>query len=206
MKRRDLLVILFCGGLWGLSEALLGGWMFSAKLNLAAPVVLAVIAFAILTVARIHVPLSGSSTAIATLAMLFKFLNSPFFACHLLAIFLLGAAFDLVFSLVRGRARPLAAAAATYLGFALFALTITYVFQYRYWSGARVLLYIGRLGSIAAACNVAMVPLSYWLGHELSNRALAKSALRRWALPVMSVATTAVLALAVIRGIQAAAG
>ena len=199
MKQRHLLVILLCGGAWGLSEALLGDWMFDAGMKLAAPVVLAVIAFAILTVARIHAPLVGSSAAIGALAMVFKFFNSPFFACHLLAIFLLGAAYDVVFSLARGRARPVAAAAATYLGFALFAVTITYVVRYQYWNTAKVLQYVGVLATIAAACNAAAVPLSHWLTRRLSDRARAGAALRRWALPAMSVATTAVWGFAFVQ-------
>ena len=61
MKRQHILGIVLCGGLWGLAEAVLGGWMYSAGLRQAAPVVLAVIAMAVLTIGRLHVRWPGSS-------------------------------------------------------------------------------------------------------------------------------------------------
>lgn len=210
MKKQYLLGILFFGGLWGLAEAVLGGWMYSAGMRQAAPAVpdvvapaaLAVIAFAILTLARAYVPLPGSSAAVAALAMLFKFLNSPFFACHLLAIFLLGAAYDVAFSLARGRRKPVIGLAATYVGFAAFALTITYVFRYQYWVAEgwpKILRYVGVTGTIAALCNAVVVPLSDRLGRKLLARALHRTPLRTWVFRTISVVTTALWVFAIIQ-------
>ena len=202
MKKQYMLGILFCGGLWGVSEAALGGWMYSAGMRQVSPVMLTVIAFAILAVARVYVPLPGSSTAIGALAMLFKFLNEPFFACHLLAIFLLGASFDLVYSLARGRRKPLIGLASTYLGFALFALLITYAIQYSYWikeGWPKVLHYVGYIGTIAAVCNAVVVPLGDLLGRKMSQRAAGGIAQRAWAFRSVAAATTALWVFALIR-------
>ena len=201
MKRQHILGIVLCGGLWGLSEAVVGGWMYSAGMRQAAPVVLAVAALAILTVGRLHVPLVGSSAAIAALAMLFKFLNEPFFACHLLAIFLLGAGFDAAWSLARGRARPIIGAAATYAGFALFALIITYVFRYHYWVAAgwpKVAWHIGVLGTIAAACNALVVPLAAAADKRMTAWAWRRAAWRMWASRAAAAAAAALWAFAVV--------
>ena len=202
---RYVLFVLFFGSLWGLSEAALGGWMYAAQMHGAAPVVLAGVAFAILTVGRLYIPLPGSSAAIAALAMLFKFLNEPFFACHLLAIFLLGASFDAVYSLARGRAKPLIGLAATYLGFALFALIITYVVRYSYWVDAgssKVLRYIFVSGTIVAACNAVVVPLSHHLARSLTERAPKTVRLRSWAVRAVGAATTALWVFAVMAALN----
>lgn len=191
MKKGYLLGILFFSGLWGLSEAVLGGWLYAAGVRQVSSIVLAVIAFAILTLARVYVPLPGSSAAIGALAMLYKFLNEPFFACHLLGIFLLGAAFDVAFSLARGRHKPIIGLAATYLGFALFALSITYVFRYSVWideGWPKVLRYVGVTGTIAALCNAVVVPLADGLGRGLLARTGERTSLRTWAVGGSSLA------------------
>jgi len=201
MKRQHVLGIVLCGGLWGLSEALLGGRLYAAGFRQAAPVVLAVVAFAILTVGRLHVPWPGSSAAIAALAMLFKFLNEPFFACHLLGIFLLGAAFDAAWSLARGRTQPIVGAAATYAGFALFALTITYVFRYHYWvvgGWPKVAWHVGVLGTIAAACNAVVVPLAAAADKRIAALSARHASWRVWASRAGAAAAAALWAFAVV--------
>lgn len=124
-----------------------------------------------LTVARIYCPYAGSSTLIASFAMLFKFVNAPFWGCHLLGIFLIGAAFDLLvlatgFDLLKGPKRmiksALLGAASAYLSFGLFAVMITYVFRYPHWAHEgipRVLdhLFVG--GTMAAVGSAIGVPL-----------------------------------------------
>jgi hypothetical protein len=202
MKKQYVLGILFFGALWGVSEAALGGWMYAAGIRQAAPVVLAVIAFGLLTLGRRYVPLPGSSAAMGALAMLFKYLSAPDYLCHLLAIFLLGAGYDVVYSLARGRGKPLIGLAGTYLGFALFALSITYVFRYHWWIAEgwpKVLRYVGISGTIAAACNAAIVPLSDWLGRRLWRGALEKVPARGWAFRAVSVVTAGLWVLAIIR-------
>ena len=132
MKKDYILGVLFFASLWGLSEAALGGYLYANKFPHPS-IPLTIIAFMIMTIAKIYLPQKSSSTAIGSVAMLYKFLNTPFFACHLLAIFLLGVSYDLALHLFRVKNRSLLGLFATYLGYALFAFTITYVFRYHYW-------------------------------------------------------------------------
>ena len=221
MKRDYLLGVLFFGSLWGFSEASLGGWLYKDySLLFLAPVPLTVIGFMILTVAKIYFPQKHSATLIGSVAMLYKFLNMPFFACHLLAIFLLGLSYDLVFNFfkkiafgddskrdsslrsessqslseAKGRfsqwhpvytltgtsiflyhkikSKAVLGLVASYLGFILFALTITYVFRYRFWIEEglpRILRYVGISGTLTAAANFVFVPVSFKLGRMLKE-------------------------------------
>ncbi len=162
MKKEHILGILFFSGLWGISEAVLGDVLYRAEVPYAS-VPLTVIGFVILSFAWVYFPQKGTAAAIAACAMLYKFLNAPFFACHFLGIFLMGVCYDLFFNVFAIRNRSFSAAAATYLSYALFALMITYVFRYEYWvqaGFAGVLRHIGISGSIAALGCTALVPLS----------------------------------------------
>jgi hypothetical protein len=161
MKKRDFLGVILFGSLWGCAEAVLGGVFYAHQVPYGS-VLLGFIAFALLSWARVRYPQAGTSTLMGTVAMLYKFANQPFFACHLLAILLIGASYDLVFSL-RFKRGP-QAVAATYLGRLLFALTITYVFRYHYWveaGFARIVHYVGVSGSLMALANLVAVPLWY---------------------------------------------
>jgi len=177
-RGRLVLFVLFFGSVWGAVEAILGGALHRAQVPQAA-VSLTIIAFAILTFARIYCPQPGSSTLIASCAMLFKFVNAPFWGCHLLGIFLLGAAFDLVLlatghDLLSSRQRivrnALFGVVTTYLGFALFAVLITYVFRYDYWAREglpRVLNHIFVGGTMAALGSAIAVPCAARLAEVL---------------------------------------
>jgi hypothetical protein len=154
--------VLFFGGVWGISEATLGNALYSAHVPHAS-VPLTAIGFVILTLARACFPRPGMATLIASFAMLYKFLNAPFFACHLLGIVLMGVCYDVFFNLVKMRAAWLAAGLATYANYAAFALMITYVARYNHWVQGgigKVLGYIGVEGSMAAIACALLVPLS----------------------------------------------
>ena len=184
MRKQTVLLILFFGSLWGAVEAILGEVLHRAETPYAA-VPLGMAAFFILTVARVYCPTPGSSTLIASCAMLFKFTNAPFFGCHLLGIFMLGAAYDLVLlasghDLLNGPKRivknALFGAAASYLGFALFAVSITYVFRYPYWADAglpRVLDHVFVGGTLAAVGSALAVPLGARIGETLQAKHFA---------------------------------
>jgi len=169
MKKEYILGILFFSGLWGMSEAVLGGVLYRADVPYAS-VPLTIIGFIILTFARVYFPQKGTATLIAACAMLYKFLNAPFFACHLLGIFLIGLCYDLFFDVFRIKNKSLSAVAATYLSYALFALLITYVFRYEHWTQAgftKVLGHVGIGGSMAALGCAVLVPLSFWMGEQI---------------------------------------
>ena len=162
MKKEYILGVLFFGGLWGISEALLGGALYRSGVPYAS-VPLTIIGFIILTFARAYFPQLGTATLIAVCAMMYKFLNTPFFACHFLGIVLLGASYDLFFSVLNIKNSSVKAAAATYLGYVSFAVMITYLFRYPYWVDrgfAGVMQHILIGGTITALGCAIMVPLS----------------------------------------------
>ncbi len=172
MKKEYILGMLFFSGLWGISEAVLGDALYRADVPYAS-VPLTVIGFVILTFARVYFPQNGTATLIAACAMLYKFLNSPFFACHLLGIFLLGVCYDLFFNVLKLKNQPISAALATYVGYSSFALMITYVFRYHHWVEAglvKVMDHIVVGGTLAALGCAVFVPLSFRLGERLKGK------------------------------------
>ena len=185
MKKEHILGVLFFGGLWGICEAVPGDALYSAKVPYAS-VPLTMIGFAVMTIARVYFPQKGTATLIAICAMLFKFLNVPFFACHLLGILLMGLCYDLFFSVFKIKSRSLSAVAAVYLNYALFALMITYVFRYDHWvqaGFAEVLRHVGISGSIAALGCAILVPASLRLGEQLKANYLRPFNLKRQLVP-----------------------
>ncbi|UCC99739.1 MAG: hypothetical protein JSW66_07615 [Phycisphaerales bacterium] len=196
MKKKEwILAMLFFGSLWGVSEALLGGVLYRASVPYAS-VPLSIIGFVVLTFAWVYFPRAGTGIVVGACAMLFKFLNTPFFACHLLGILLMGGCYDLFLGVFKIRSRWLSALAATYLGYALFALMITYVFGYAPWvegGFGKVVGHIGIGGSLAALANAILVPLSFRAGERLKSRLASPFAPRfQWTAGVVS-ATTFVL-------------
>ena len=192
MKKEHILGVLFFGGLWGICEAVPGNALYSAKVPYAS-VPLTIIGFAVLTIARVYFPQKGTATLIAVCAMLFKFLNVPFFACHLLGILLMGLCYDLFFSVFKIKSRSLSAVAAVYLNYALFALMITYVFRYEYWvqaGFAEVLRHVGISGSMAALGCAIIVPASLRLGEQLKANCLRPFNLKRQLVPSGVLALT----------------
>jgi hypothetical protein len=193
MRKTQLLAILFCSGAWGLSESVLGDALYARQVPFASTW-LTIIAFILLAVARPFLPRWGGATAIGLLAMLYKFLNVPFFACHLTGIALLGVSWDLVFGLAsRGRSIPelavrapggvtrrawlraaALAVAAAYLGYLLFVLAMMFVFRSEGWIQkglAGVLQHVFVSGSMAAAGCAVLVPPGLRLGERLRGRA-----------------------------------
>jgi hypothetical protein len=137
-------------------------------------------------VASRFVPWRGAATVIALLAMLYKFLNVPFFGCHLTGIALLGLSFDLVFGWgalpARAAAGPapagrrsalvagLKAALACYLGHLLFFLAMVFVFRSEHWVRQGIgglWRHVGVGGSLAAAGCALAVPAGFALGRRL---------------------------------------
>jgi hypothetical protein len=167
-----VLPVLFFSALWGFSETAFGGYLYGRGVSYSS-VYLTIIAFAILTVARFYLPQTGTASAIAALAMLYKFFNSPFYGCHLLGILLTGMSYDLFFSVFKIKSRSLCAAAAVYSSYASFAIMITYVFRYDFWVQAgitKVLSHVGISGSIAAIGCAVIVPLSFRFGQWLKAK------------------------------------
>jgi hypothetical protein len=173
VKREYLLGVLFFGGVWGLAEAVLGGALYAGRVPYAS-VPLTVVGLAVLTLARSYLPRRGTGTLIAACAMLYKFLNSPFFGCHLLGILLTGVCYDLVFDVLKIRAKSLAAATVVYLSYAAFAVMITYLLRYSHWVQGGLIKVLGHIfieGSIAALACAGLVPWIAPLGERLKSYA-----------------------------------
>jgi hypothetical protein len=185
MKKEYILGVLFFGGLWGLSEAILGGALYAAGVPYAS-VPLTVVGLAVLTLARSYFPQRGTATLVAACAMLYKFLNAPFFGCHLLGILMTGACYDLIFDILKIRSKSLGAAAVTYLSYAAFAVMITYLFRYPYWVQGGIGKVLGHIfleGSLAALACAGVVPLSARLGERLKSYSAMPFGVRRLSIP-----------------------
>ncbi|MHC4624471.1 MAG: hypothetical protein ACYS4W_11280 [Planctomycetota bacterium] len=171
MRKDFVLGVLFFSGLWGLCEAVLGGALYAAGVPHAS-VVLTGCGLVILSFAAVYFPHKGIPTAIASCAMLYKFLNEPFFACHLVGILLTGICYDMVFNVLKARNKAVAAAGTVYVSYALFALLMTYVVRYEYWAQAgagKVLGHVLVSGSMAALVCALFVPLAYRIGDRLKR-------------------------------------
>jgi len=165
--------MLFFGSLWGINELASGEILFRNDM-LFASVWLAAWGFFILAAARSVIHKPGTSTLIAGVAAIFRLVNAPPFFCHLLAIFLLGVGFDMAASWIMKKEKKNSTLRQTaagflgaYAGYALFALIITYIVRYQFWTegGTRkVLHHIFVDGSLAAAASAVLVPLGFRLG------------------------------------------
>jgi len=169
--------LLFFGSLWGIMEVAGGGVLSRYNMPHSA-VILAAWAFMVMAVARGIVNKPGSSTVIGIVAVIFKLANAAPFFCHLLGIFALGLAFDVFSSLLMKNERKisfrtsLTGALSAYSGYALFAIVITYIVQYKYWIAGglpKVLNHIFVGGSLAALAAVVLVPFGYWVGISNEN-------------------------------------
>jgi len=164
-----ILPVLFFSALWGFSEAIFGGFLYGRGVPYSSAY-LTIVGFGILTIARFYLPQIGTATAIAALAMLYKFFNSPFYGCHLLGILLTGISYDLFFGIFKIKNKSISAVEAVYLSYASFAILITYVFRYDFWVQAgitKILSHVGISGSIAAIGCAVIVPLSFRFGQWL---------------------------------------
>jgi hypothetical protein len=171
MKKEYILGILFFSGLWGISEAVLGDALYSANVPYAS-VPLTVIGFVLMAIASVYFPQKGTAILVAACAMLYKFLNVPFFACHLLGILLMGVCYDLFFNVFKIKNWSVSAIAAVYLNYLLFALMITYVFRYEHWvqSGiVKILRHVGISGSIVALSCAILIPASLHFGQRIKT-------------------------------------
>lgn len=162
------------GSLWGINEVVTGEFLSQNNVPHYS-VFLAVIAFFILAIARGIINKPGSSTVIGIFAVLFKLINTAPFYCHLLGIFMMGLAFDIFSSILMTSERKrllknsLTGVLSAYSGNALFALIITYIVRYEYWTVGglpKVLDHIFLTGSFSAILAAVVVPVGFKLGEN----------------------------------------
>ncbi len=192
MRSRCVLTVLFFGSLWGMWEAIVGDYLHSHHIPNSS-IYLSVGAFFFLALARGYLNRRGSSTAIGSIAMLYKIFNSPFYACHLWAIFLLGASFDITASLLLKEDAPFPKQALTgvlgvYLGFSLFAFSITCIFRYYWWIQAglpRIFHYITYNATAVAVASAVLVPLGTWTGRTVGTLSSVRGKVPAYVHPLM---------------------
>jgi len=160
------------GSIWGINEVFLGEILYRNDVQNSS-VILTVMALFVLAISRGMINKPGSSALIGTFAVLFRLANTAPSYCHLLGIFLLGATFDIFFSLlVKNKEHaPLRWGAIGMLSAfgnnALFALLISYVFRYEYWVAggfSKVFQHIFLSGSIITVMAALLVPLGFFVG------------------------------------------
>lgn len=160
------------GSIWGINEVFLGEILYRNEVQNSS-VILTVMALFLLAMSRGMINKPGSSALIGIFAVLFRLANTAPSYCHLLGIFLLGAAFDVFSSLLikNKEHAPLRWGAAgilsAFVNNALFALLITYVFRYEYWVAggfSKVFHHIFISGSITTVTAALLVPLGFVAG------------------------------------------
>jgi hypothetical protein len=172
IRIRQLPWLLLFGSLWGMSEVFIGGALYNANVPRAS-VYLSLLAVFILVAARGVLNRRWSSTAVGIIAAAYKLVNAAPFFCHILGILFLALAFDLAFSLLRKDERQfffrdiLAIMAAVYGGYAFFAIFVTFIIRYQYWSAggvSKVLDHIFINGSLTVIPCFLFFPLGLWIG------------------------------------------
>jgi hypothetical protein len=174
--------LLALGSLWGMSEVWGGEFLYSNGVSHPS-FWLSAFAVFLVAVSRGMVNAPGSSTAMGAVASAFKLVNASPFFCHLLAIFLLGAAFDIAATLLLRKEdrKPIRGALAgilgAYGGYASFALLITYVVRYDPWvSGGlpKVIHHVFVAGSLAALAGAVLFPIGWRIGADAGKVTVRK--------------------------------
>jgi hypothetical protein len=170
MKKDYILGVLFFSGLWGLSEAGLGGALYRANVEHSS-IILTLVAFGILAISRAYLPQRGTATLMGLCAMLFKFFNSPVFACHFAGIAILGISFDLFFAFLDIKNKAVAGFVAAFFNYVAFAVFMTFIIRYHYWTGS-MSKFNGHIiaGIFAAAGCAIVVPLMLKAGQLIKAR------------------------------------
>ena len=184
--RMNWALLLMFGTVWGFSEVFAGELLYAHEVPRAS-VWLTALALVVLGFARGLVNRPGSSTLVGALAALFKLVNAAPFWCHLMGIFFIGLVFDLAATawMRRGHRRILPPAltglVTAYGGYALFAVTITYIARFDPWVEGglpKILDHIIVGGSLAAIVGALLVPVGFRLGQ---NSETAVEGRRDWA-------------------------
>jgi hypothetical protein len=169
---RNVIWVLFLGSLWGLSEVIGGKDLYGSDVPRAA-FWLTSWAIVVLALGRGLLDKTGSSTAIAAVAALYRATNASPFFCHVCGILFLGVAFDssaALFSRLAAGKRwkwRLTGIGSAYGGNALFALMMTYIIRYRFWAAAglpKVLDHIFVSGTLVALAAAFLVPVAQAVG------------------------------------------
>lgn len=182
-KRLIVISIILFGSLWGLAELGLG------ELSLAngiprAPILTAV-GVLFLVLARRVWAAPGSSLALSAVAASFKFLQHPVWGCKIAAVLMVGAIFDIGFSMLEARRREgvaverrvlVASPVLTLASFVLFAYFARDVLNNPYWAAPEKMSeYILLQGPMAAVLAIPAALAGLRLARSLERASEAWS-------------------------------
>ncbi|MCR4438188.1 MAG: hypothetical protein QHJ34_03995 [bacterium] len=206
-KRSWLMAAIMLGSLWGMAEVLMDAtlaWSGTAARAVVLP------SFAVMLVGMLHVLESrpGAILVAGLVAAFFKFLNVPFFGCQIFAVVLLAFFVEVTVSVLGPRVKagpstqPLLVGVATWFFFLLFALIMTYVVRYHWWTQGglpKIMRYVLAQGGLAAIVSSASFRLGQSLARSLRSRWAHVVAVRpaySYAALVAVVATASAVSLA----------
>lgn len=167
-RKTGIIVVIAAGAVWGLTEVFVGDVFYKFQIPMRAASLTAM-GLAILVMARLVYDRPGSSVAAAVLAGALRCLVPKIYICHMIAIALEGAAFDLSWSAMRAgekhslRRAWLSAAAATFVGFFSFGLVGAYAFGFRRWLETGLIGIASwslRSGALSSLLLLGLVPLA----------------------------------------------
>lgn len=186
-KRAGIAIIIVAGVVWGLTEVFVGDVFYKFQVPMRAASLTA-FGLAILALARLLYDRPGTSLAAALLAGAIRCLVPKLFICHMVAIALEGAAFDVSWSLLRAgeghymRRAWLSAVIAAFVGFFSFGIVGAYAFGFRRWVEAGlsgISVWGLRSGSFSALLLLGLVPLAVFAARRISAGAASRAEEKR---------------------------
>ncbi|HON18818.1 MAG TPA: hypothetical protein PK990_06570 [Salinivirgaceae bacterium] len=170
------LMIIFYGTLVGVNESFIGGMAIPYR-----SIIVNVISISLLSLARFHLPKSGSSFLIIVIAILYKLNNLGFHSCtanvllcNPLALAILGISYEMlsftIYTFVSTKSKvylPLTTAASALLSFTLFGITNTFILGA--WEMPKLINYIFFKGFITAVLTSVIVLLGFSISSSLQT-------------------------------------
>jgi hypothetical protein len=175
-RRAGIIVVVAAGVVWGLTEVFAGDMFYRFHIPMRASFLTA-LGLAFLVTARMLYDRPGTSLGAALLAASIRCLVPKLYICHMVAIALEGAAFDISWSAQRAGERHslgrawLSSALAAFAGFFAFGLVGAYVFGFRRWveaGPAGIFLWSLRSGALSSLALIALVPLAGLLARRIA--------------------------------------
>ncbi len=176
-RRAGVIVVIAAGVTWGLTEVFVGDVFYRFQIPMRAASLTA-LGLAMLVTARLIYDRPGTSLAAAVLAASIRCLVPKLYICHLVAIALEGAAFDLSWSALRAgekhslRRAWLSAATGAFVGFFSFGLVGAYAFGFRRWVEAGLPGIVGwglRSGAFSSLLLLGLVPLATLAARKIAS-------------------------------------
>lgn len=176
-RKTGIVAVAVAGLVWGLTEVFVGDVFYKLDVPMRAASLTA-IGLAILVTARLIYDKPGTSLAAAVLAASVRCLVPKLYICHLVAIALEGAAFDLSWSALRAgekhslRRAWLSSAAGAFAGFFSFGLAGAYAFGFQRWVEAGlpgIAIWSLRSGAFSSLLLLALVPLAALAARKIAS-------------------------------------